>query len=560
MTQDGALKILKTGANVFLTGEPGSGKTHTVNAYVRYLREHDIEPAITASTGIAATHIGGMTIHSWSGIGIKGGLTDYDLDLISQNERLVRRIGKTKILIIDEISMLAARTLAMVDQVCRLLKGEESLPFGGIQVVLVGDFFQLPPVFKNEKNMFGNSEPQFAYQSPVWGEAKPVVCYLHEQHRQEDKNFLDVLSALRRGEITNQHMAHLERRITQDEVPGGITQLFPHNENVDRINDAELGKLNTSGRIYKMTSKGAPHLIEALKKSCLSPETLALKIGAKVMFTKNSLEGEFVNGTTGEVTGFDQLVGKPIVKTREGKVLVVEENEWVVENDGKILARIQQLPLRLAWAITVHKSQGISLDAAVIDLSQAFEYGQGYVALSRVRSLKGLHLRGLNERALATHPAVRTKDAEFRRGSDEASKYFRVIEPAELTKMHHNFIKSSGGEVEAQNVPQKKVLKAKGSEGTLILIKEKASLEEIAKGRKLTLGTIIKHVEDLIKVKKISVKDITYLERGQEDELKEIKNMFKKNSSQPLKTIFEKLGGIYSYEQIKLARILTQVT
>lgn len=558
MTQDGALKILKTGANVFLTGEPGSGKTHTVNAYVRYLREHDIEPAITASTGIAATHIGGMTIHSWSGIGIKGSLADYDLDLISQNERLVRRIGKTKILIIDEISMLAARTLAMVDQVCRLLKGEESLPFGGIQVVFVGDFFQLPPVFKNEKNMFGNSEPQFAYQSPVWGEAKPVVCYLHEQHRQEDKNFLDVLTALRRGEITNQHLAHLEKRMVNnnDKIPDGITQLFPHNENVDRINDAELAKLNTLGRIYKMKAKGAPHLIEALKKSCLSPETLALKIGAKVMFTKNSLEGEFVNGTTGEVTGFDQLIGKPIVKTREGKVLVVEEDEWVVENDGKILARIQQLPLRLAWAITVHKSQGISLDSVVIDLSQAFEYGQGYVALSRVKSLKGLYLRGFNKRSLTVHPAVRSKDAEFRRDSDEANKYFRVIEPAELAKMHHNFIKSSGGEVDVQNIPQKKNLKAKGSEGTLILIKEKMSLEEIVKARSLTMGTIIKHLEDLIKFKKISVKDITYLERGQEDELKEIKNMLKKNSSQPLKTIFEKLGGIYSYEQIRLARVL----
>ncbi|MEK7586563.1 MAG: helix-turn-helix domain-containing protein [Patescibacteria group bacterium] len=560
MTQDGALKILKTGANVFLTGEPGSGKTHTVNAFVRYLREHNIEPAITASTGIAATHLGGMTIHSWSGIGVKSELSDYDLDFITQNERLVRRILKTKILIIDEISMLSAGTLAMVDQVCRAIRGEKGV-FGDLQVVFAGDFFQLPPVFKRHRDSDDEIGPQFAYQSPVWAEAKPVVCYLHEQHRQEDKNFLDILTALRRGDLTNQHLAHLEKRMltSEAEIPTGITQLFSHNENVDRLNDSELAKLKTSARVYQMTAKGAPHLIESLKKNCLSPETLTLKVGAKVMFTKNSLKGEYVNGTTGEVTGFDRVSGQPIIKTRSGKIITAEESEWMIENDGKVLARVSQIPLRLAWAITVHKSQGLSLDSAVIDLSQAFEYGQGYVALSRVRSLNGLHLLGLNERALLVNPAVRVRDLEFRRGSDEASKHFRIIEPAELAKMHHNFIKAVGGVIPTHDQPLAKLkqIKNKGNEGTLILIKEKKSLAEIAEARGLTVGTIIKHLEDLVKFKKLSVKDITYLETGQEDALKEIKNMLKKNSSQPLKTIFEKLGGIYSYEQIRLARLLS---
>jgi DNA replication protein DnaC len=149
MTQEQALSILKTGANVFLTGEPGSGKTHTVNAYVEWLRDRGIEPAITASTGIAATHVGGMTIHAWSGIGVLRDLTDYELDRIANTERVARRVKNAKILIIDEISMLSAHTLSMVERVCRAIRMNERV-FGGLQVVLVGDFFQLPPIVRDE--------------------------------------------------------------------------------------------------------------------------------------------------------------------------------------------------------------------------------------------------------------------------------------------------------------------------------------------------------------------------------------------------------------------------
>src|SRR3989338_10848077 len=145
MTQNQALSILKTGANVFLTGEPGSGKTHTVNEYVAYLRQHNIEPAITASTGIAATHISGITIHSWSGIGIKRKLDKYDLDKISSSSYVGKRVRRAKVLIIDEVSMLSAETLSMIDAVCREVK-QNPEPFGGLQMILVCDFFQLPPI------------------------------------------------------------------------------------------------------------------------------------------------------------------------------------------------------------------------------------------------------------------------------------------------------------------------------------------------------------------------------------------------------------------------------
>ena len=171
MLQATALKILQTGLNVFLTGEPGSGKTHTINTYVEWLRMCGIEPAITASTGIAATHIHGMTIHSWSGIGIKRTLSVYDLDSIAGNKRVIEHVRHTQVLIIDEISMLSADTLTMVDQVCREVR-KNDLPFGGMQVVLVGDFFQLPPVarsWENDENRlaFGEDEnvSPFAFRS-----------------------------------------------------------------------------------------------------------------------------------------------------------------------------------------------------------------------------------------------------------------------------------------------------------------------------------------------------------------------------------------------------------
>ncbi len=462
MTQAQALAILKTGANVFLTGEPGSGKTHTVNEYVSWLRAHQIEPAITASTGIAATHIGGYTIHSWSGIGIKRSLSAYELDRIAQNEKVVKRIRDTKILIIDEVSMLSASTLSMVDAVCREIL-DPLKPFGGIQVLLVGDFFQLPPVVQREESaeepdMFADtaSKTQFAFTSSAWKSLNPIVCYLSEQHRQEDEDFLGILSAIRRGEIDETHRDMLRTRYSP-RVQGDRAQLFSHNADVNTINDKELEKISETAKVFNMTSRGSDKLVEGLKRGCLSPERLVLKVGARVMFTKNDIAGRsYVNGTLGTVISFVKESGYPVVKTHSGRSLVVEPAEWRIDDNGKTLALINQLPLRLAWAMTVHKSQGMSLDAAHMDLSGAFEYGQGYVALSRVRTLKGLSLAGLNERALEVHPEIKKKDAEFRAASDAARKAFAALPPQELEQMQQNFIKGSGGSVEARKKPQGK--------------------------------------------------------------------------------------------------------
>ena len=453
MTQDEALTILKTGANVFLTGEPGAGKTFTINTYVAYLREREIEPAITASTGIAATHIGGMTIHSWSGIGIKEMLTPYDLDKIAASEYLHRRIQKTKVLIIDEISMLRADTLDMVDMVCREIK-QNGEPFGGIQVVLVGDFFQLPPIQKRqvEQKQMGLLEEKvnhFAYESNAWARLRPVICYITEQHRQDDAIFLALLKALRSDSIEEVHLEQIKSRfMDHEDFPEeikNITKLFSHNQDVDRFNDQELFKIKEEDRKFTMDSEGSLSLVTALKKGCLSPETLILKKDAVVMCTKNNQKEHFVNGTLGTVIDFEEYSGNPIIKTRSGRNIIIEPMDWSVEENGKIKASITQIPLRLAWAITVHKSQGMSMDAAVMDLSSVFEYGQGYVALSRVKRLDGLYLLGMNEHALKVHPEVLEQDHIFHEQSEQANKTFGALPEKEIQKMHKNLVTALGG-------------------------------------------------------------------------------------------------------------------
>ena len=447
---------MKTGANVFLTGEPGAGKTHTVNAFVHYLRACEVEPAITASTGIAATHIGGMTIHSWSGLGIKTKLDKYDLDKIASSEYISKRVRRTHVLIIDEVSMLSGNMLDMLDMVCREIK-QNSQPFGGMQIILVGDFFQLPPVVKRENieeekqnsliphvGHVGN----FAYGSAAWNRARLVVCYLTEQHRQDDSDFLSVLSGIRTNNFLKEHRGHIvSRRIEASQMPANITKLFSHNTDVDQVNNTELAKLKSEKKLFKMSASGKEAIVAILKKGCLSPENLELKIGAVVMCTKNNPKEKFVNGTLGVVTGFENFTGHPIIKTKNGGSIIVAPMDWTVEENGKIRAQITQIPLRLAWAITVHKSQGMSLDAAVMDLSQVFEFGQGYVALSRVRRLSGLYILGINEHALKVSPEILEKDIDFKNKSGEAMQVFGKLSEMEMKKMHENFVIASGGKI-----------------------------------------------------------------------------------------------------------------
>ena len=206
MTQSDALEILKMGGNVFLTGSAGSGKSYVLNQYIDYLKKHRVSVAVTASTGIASTHIGGVTIHSFSGLGVRDTLTDYDIESLLEKEYLHKKIQKTKVLIIDEISMLSANQLQMIEWIIRSFKGNHKV-FGGMQVIFCGDFFQLPPISRGD---IANS--LFAYQSEVWDSLNINVCYLSENHRHKDKEYLDILNKIRSNEVDHSLKDFLSRK------------------------------------------------------------------------------------------------------------------------------------------------------------------------------------------------------------------------------------------------------------------------------------------------------------------------------------------------------------
>lgn len=576
MRQSSALDILKTGQNVFLTGSAGSGKTYTLNQYINYLRARRVPVAVTASTGIAATHMNGTTIHSWSGIGIKDELSDRDLTNLSRKQFLADRLKDTAVLIIDEISMLHAKQLNLVNQVLKHVRKNDAA-FGGIQVVVAGDFFQLPPIgSKGETN-----REKFAFMSEAWLDAKFHICYLSEQHRQVSEaangglDLDDILNQIRRQEVTFEAIAALEATFDQN-VDIKRTRLYTHNLNVNKINDKELAALDGEMMRFEATATGDSKLVETLKKTVRTQDELILKVGAKVMFIKNNTELGVSNGTMGELIGFaavkvddsqndsnalidnedgvdtnnttdsetdtaksdkdnakkDQKNPKskkavtqkmPVVRLNSGREVIAEPEEWIIEDEtGDVLASYLQVPLCLAWAITIHKSQGMTLDAAEIDLSRTFELGQGYVALSRLKSLAGLQLLGMNDMSLQLDPLARGADKRFLALSEEADANYAMLDEESMRQAHEKFILKSGGtlsksvieayanlqkkrrEQQQAQIDKKQKLGNQVSDksdstllATRILLEESLSIAEISQARQLSQSTIMRHIAEL---------------------------------------------------------------
>lgn len=418
MTQKEALEIMKMGYNVYLTGEAGTGKTYVLKTYIDNLRKKGVPVAVTASTGIAATHLDGVTIDSWSGLGIRDTLTDSDIRELEGKYHLRKRIIRAKVLIIDEISMIHGARFDLMDRIMRQIRKIDK-PFGGLQVVLCGDFFQLPPVTADRLNY------DFAFKSASWKELGLAICYLHEPKRQSDNLLLKVLRDIRKCRVNEGTYDLLKEALYQRFPPGFTpTKLYTHNVDVDRINKGELDKIPEEEHVYYMSVLGQEKLVDAMKRSCLAPEQLVLKKNAQVMFVRNNFEKGYINGTLGIVKDFDGN-NDPVVHTYEGKNITVEPASWTITEENKIVAQLTQHPLRLAWAITVHKSQGMTLDAAEMDLSKSFVEGMGYVALSRVRTLNGLKLLGINEMALRVNNEVSELDKLLVTLSEQTAEAFK---------------------------------------------------------------------------------------------------------------------------------------
>ena len=570
MKQATALKLLKAGENVFLTGSAGAGKTYTLNQYINYLKARKVSVAITASTGIAATHMNGMTIHTWAGIGIKDVLTDNDLKNMKERKYLKEHLENAQVLIIDEISMLHAKQLNLVNKVLKYFK-ESDEPFGGIQIIVAGDFFQLPPVGKKEEQ----NRDKFCFMSEAWVEAKFRVCYLTEQHRQGNDYLNDILNAIRAQNIQPEHLNALEQTQKQD-IGDTFTRLYTHNMDVDSINFKHLNAIEAESRQFEATCDGNDKLIETLKSSVRAPETLSLKKNAKVMFVKNNFDMGYINGSLGEVIGFeedDEYGCLPKVKLTDGTVLLVEPETWSVDNEaGKTIASFQQIPLRLAWAITIHKSQGMTLMAAEINLSHTFEKGQGYVALSRLKSLDGLRLLGFNTQALELDSLAIKADRRFQELSDEAELNFDNVD---LTTQHNAFIRHCGGTLNENEIQRNEKKIARGEkqnyaaatlDETRELFESGYEIMDIAQERGLTPATIINHLARLHKEKGL---DISVAHPG--DEVVEaVRKIYKKlmkrkqaehfsdDGSIKLRPLVEATSPRMGYDQVRLALLFVE--
>jgi len=554
MTQEQAINYLKSGRNIFLTGSAGTGKTYVLNQYIHYLKARKIPVAVTASTGIAATHMNGMTIHAWAGIGVKDQLNSKQLRTLKAKSYMQKKMDKVRVLIIDEISMLHQKQLALVDQVLQYFK-ENNAPFGGVQLVLCGDFFQLPPVGNHQEN----SREKFAFMSPTWIRADFTICHLSVQYRQEQDALHQVLEEMRAGRLSQKAYSSLQSS-SQNQLPKEIeaTKLFTHNIDVDQINQEALKKIKGTTKTFDADCKGNEKLIEGMKKSVQAAERIELKVGAKVMFVRNIPEKGVVNGSLGTVIDFGEN-RIPLVKLFDDSIVSAKAEEWRIEDEqGKQLALYQQIPLRLAWAITVHKSQGMTLDAAEIDLSKTFEKGQGYVALSRLKSLKHLKLLGINEMALKIDALAFKADQRFQELSKEASENYRY---EVLKKEATTFIRECGGLSDPKEIKKRASrLREKGAkekdstyEITFGYMQQNMSLEKIAEERGMSVDTIAGH---LIKIKKDHPGANLSQYKPKKQIVTQVESAYQrlpKGEAVSLKTIYEKLGGKVSYRNIKLS-------
>lgn len=415
--QKEALNRIKGGESIFLTGPGGSGKSYLLDVLQEEFKRLGKVLAITALTGCAALLLGpqAKTLHSWAGIGLGKGDIDPIIRSIIMNGRKKKAWQKTDCLVIDEVSMMTPQLLEMLDAIGkRVRKCRE--PMGGLQVVFVGDFYQLPPV-SNEKN-------PFAFQSPVWNQIVTATVCLNHIYRQSDAVFQKVLGEARIGALSEESIEVLRSRMNLPwkKLPIRPTLLFTKNADVTTINQSHFAKLEGECKTYTVhtVTKEKGTLDSFLKKSELNTQEIqwridrldkdapyeqevCLKIGAQVMLIANlNQEAGLINGSRGVVKEFSD--GLPVVQFASMTV-PVKLHQWRAED---VQIEREQIPLRLAYALTIHKAQGASLDSAFIDIgSSTFEYGQAYVALSRVRSLDALFVYDLDPKAFKVHPAVK---------------------------------------------------------------------------------------------------------------------------------------------------------
>nr|XP_009861135.1 ATP-dependent DNA helicase PIF1-like [Ciona intestinalis] len=384
--QKKVINLVKQGRNLFFTGSAGTGKSFLLRHIVGILPPG--QTAVTASTGVAACHIGGVTLHSFAGIGSGSASIENCIQLAKSRPAVVKQWKACRHLIIDEISMISGDFFDKIEAVARAVRGSMD-PFGGIQLILCGDFFQLPPVSKGKETV------KLCFQSKSWQPCVDVCWELKHVYRQTDTKFIQMLQDIRIGRCTAKIEEVLKATKLNKTENNGIlaTQLCTHKENVQLCNKNQLEKLPSDPIVYE-AQDSTTAFTDIIDKMLPDTKIITLKKGAQVMLNKNLNVGKgMVNGARGIVTGFTKSEQPlPIVRFLNGDEHTIKLECWTVKVVCDLIVVRKQIPLKLAWAISIHKSQGMSLDCVEMSLSRVFECGQAYVALSRARNLEGLRV------------------------------------------------------------------------------------------------------------------------------------------------------------------------
>ncbi|XP_064285346.1 ATP-dependent DNA helicase PIF1 [Passer domesticus] len=397
--QEAVLGAVRSGKSIFFTGSAGTGKSFLLKRIVGSL-----PPNITyatASTGVAACHIGGTTLHAFAGIGSGKAPLEQCIQL-AERPGVRQHWLACQHLIIDEISMVDGKFFDKLEAVARAVRKRDE-PFGGIQLIICGDFLQLPPVCK------ANEETKFCFQAKSWRKCIHINMELTEVRRQTDRTFVSLLSEIRLGRCTEEVTRQLMQTAAHKSERDGIlaTRLCTHKDDVEITNERRLQHLPGEVHVFEALDSD-PMLVKLIDAQCPVGGRVELKLGAQVMLAKNlDVSQGLVNGARGVVVGFEsEQKGLPKVRFLCGVTQLIKMEKWVIKGPSGVHLSRQQLPLKLAWAISIHKSQGMSLDCVEISLSRVFESGQAYVALSRARSLAGLRVLDFDPKAVRADPAV----------------------------------------------------------------------------------------------------------------------------------------------------------
>lgn len=532
--QTSALDKLEREGNIFLTGAAGTGKSFLLD---RYLKDKSSAAfPIVASTGAAAVLVGGRTFHSFFGLGIMEGGLHAAILRAAKNKKLITRLLSAQCVIIDEVSMLSGMTLFAAEQIARRVRGRDE-PWGGLRIIAVGDFAQLPPVTP------GGQQKDWAFLHDVWRASAFHPALLSTVMRTKESEFLTILNHVRKGEVNEHVRDFLNRHMdaTEDQEEG--TRLYAHRAKADEYNLRRLDGLNARLHSVRTLYEGDERYLDNAKRAMPIAEELHIKENALVMMRKNdpSFQRLYVNGSLGHVKQIEEELLH--IELFTGETIEVQKEKFsYLDGDGRELLCAWNFPVSLAWATTIHKAQGASLDRMTVDLSSLWEPGQAYVALSRVRSPAGLSIERWSPNGIRAEPLVTDLYDSLALESQNyvPRPFFTITEVSRADDDDESYspARSSGKK-------EQRLHEVRG------LIEKKTPLDEMAQAAGVKVDRVLLYIEEFLKAG--DGVHIAYLMDGVPDGQR-IREAFEEHGVERLKPVFEALGEEYSFTELRTVR------